>query len=462
MEKASERHQLGLTAWRPTLGLLLLGVALAGLYGAIGRQRDLDAHVPEFIGLALAAGALYLVGVYWVDRYRLGTGALLIILASALAFRFFLIGAPPQLSDDVYRYQWEGRVERAGLNPYTVYPAKPGLERFQNLEYPIQTARQIPTVYPPLSEIAFSCIRTISGYKRLFTALDLASISVLLLMLAALGQPLQRVLIYAWNPTVIVAFALSGHHDSLAILTLLLANYFIIARRPLAGMGFLTLSVLSKFFPAIVLPYIIQFNTTSFRERRDRPPDTGLPATGRTSLGAVLVVLAGVMVAGYLPFLGAGRRVLGGLGSYATLWEANDSLFRLIILAGNSRAQARLVGAVLMLSLVAYALKHRLDPLRCSLFLIAGVLLLSPDAFPWYFTWTVPFLCFDRSRFGRPWLLTTVLSVLGYHPVVAYAAGQAYRHSPLMLTLEYAPLYGWLGFEAVRRVRETWGTASRG
>jgi len=46
-----------------------------------------------------------------------------------------------------------------------------------------------------------------------------------------------------------------------------------------------------------------------------------------------------------------------------------------------------------------------------------------------------------------------VTSVLGYTPVVAYAAGQPYIHSPFILVLEYAPVYVWLGYEGWRDVR---------
>jgi hypothetical protein len=152
----------------------------------------------------------------------------------------------------------------------------------------------------------------------------------------------------------------------------------------------------------------------------------------------------------YLPFLRAGRRLFKGLYDYASGWEGNDSLFRLIRLAGNSKSQAELVAGVLIMVLVAYALKRRLEPLAASLLLISGLLFLSPNAFPWYFTWIVPFLCFYPRA---PLLLISVTSVLGYAPVVAYAAGQPYRDSPFILLLEYAPVLTWLLYQGCRASR---------
>jgi hypothetical protein len=152
----------------------------------------------------------------------------------------------------------------------------------------------------------------------------------------------------------------------------------------------------------------------------------------------------------YLPFLSAGRRLFKGLSDYAAGWEANDSFFRLIRLAGNTKAQAELLVGVLILMLVAYTLRRRLELASASLVVISGLLFLSPNAFPWYFTWIVPFLCFYPRA---PLLLISITSVLGYAPVVAYAAGQPYRDSTLILLLEYAPTLAWLLYEGCRTLR---------
>ncbi len=408
----------------PTLGLLGLAAGLATIFYFLGQERELKTHVPEFIALSLLAGALYLVGVYWVENFSLGFGALAVILGGAVLFRLLVLPAQPSLSDDVYRYQWEGRVQRMKLNPYTVFPALPELVRLQVPGHLLEAGRTTSTAYPPLSEMVYSRFHTVRGYKRFFTALDLAGVGLLLLLLSVMKQPLHRVLAYTWNPTVIVAFSLCGHHDSLAIVTLLLAELFIISRLPVLSIVSLALSALSRYFPALLLPMIL---------KRARWAYAGI-------FGAVIVL-------GYLPYASAGRGLVRGLSNYAAGWEGNDSLFRLIRLAGNSKPQAELVAGVLVLGLLARALKKRMDLTEASLFLIAGLLFLSPNAFPWYFTWFVPFLCFRPSA---PLLLMSVTAVLGYSPVLDYAAGLPYRDSPFMLALEYVPVYCLLVFCACR------------
>jgi hypothetical protein len=102
-----------------------------------------------------------------------------------------------------------------------------------------------------------------------------------------------------------------------------------------------------------------------------------------------------------------------------------------------------------LLGLVVYTIRKRMELLRACFFLVASLLLLSSNAFPWYFTWSIPFLCFYPAA---PWLLMSVTAVLGYAPVVAYTAGQPYIHSPFILTLEYAPAYLWLAYAGWREL----------
>jgi hypothetical protein len=411
----------------PTLGLLVLCGGLGMIFSLIGRWRYLEHSVPEFIALCLTAGALYVAGVYLVEGFNMGPSALLVIVLGALFFRLCLLPREPALSDDVYRYQWEGRVERLHINPYVVYPATPGLSGIEDLGHPIKSGRDISTLYPPLTELSFSWVKTVAGYKLLYTGFDLAALGVLAALLVVSKQPLHRLLTYAWNPCVLISFAMCGHHDSLAIFTLLAAILFTVLRKPALSVSFLALSVISKFFSGLLLPIIL---------KRTRP------------LYAALFL--GIVGLSYLPFISAGTGLFNGLSRYFSGSEGNDSLFRLLQLAGNSKSQAGLVAGVFIMVLIAFTLKRRLEPLAASLVLISGLLFLSPNAFPWYFSWIVPFLCFYPRA---PLLLISITSVLGYAPVVAYAAGQPYRDSPLIQLLEYAPAVTWLLYEGCRSIR---------
>jgi hypothetical protein len=412
-----------------TLGLGALAAGLTGIFGWVARQQDLEAHMPEFIGLLLLASVLYVIGVFLVQRFQLGTAALLIILASAIVFRVELVQAPSTLSDDVYRYQWDGRAQRANLNPYIVYPNAPELEWLQNPEHPEPPGEETPTFYPPLSEFSYRLIETVPGYKRVSTLLDLASVVVLMMLLAAMKQPLHRVLAYAWNPTILISFALSGHFDSLAIVMFLTALLFLVTNRPALSVGTLALAFLSKFFPIVLLP-------------------TFLKRTRLAYAGLFLFII----LAFYAPFAPAGLQLFGGLKNYARDWENNAGLFRLLNFFVRSRFGAKLIVSLLVLAAIGYLVKRQAAPMWSSLVLTGGVLLLSPTAYPWYFTWSIPFLCFYPSA---AWLLMSVTSVLAYTPAIVFGAGEPLKNSILMLSLEYGPVFAWLAYYcwAARRAK---------
>ncbi|HYU53302.1 MAG TPA: hypothetical protein VEK37_10175, partial [Gemmatimonadaceae bacterium] len=52
-----------------TLGLAALAVGLTSIFRWVARQQDVNAHMPEFIGLLLLAGIFYVIGVFWVERF---------------------------------------------------------------------------------------------------------------------------------------------------------------------------------------------------------------------------------------------------------------------------------------------------------------------------------------------------------------------------------------------------------
>lgn len=403
-----------------TLGLAAVAAGLTGIFRWVARQQDLDARMPEFIGLLLLAGILYVIGVFWVERFRLGAVALTIILASTVLFRVVLLRGQSTPSDDVYRYQWDGRAQRAHLNPYVVFPNSEELDWLQNPEHPEPPGEEIPTIYPPLSELAYRLIETVPGYKRASAIFDLASAGVLMLLLAAMKQPLHRVLVYTWNPAVLISFAMSGHFDSLAIVTFLAALFFLLTNRPALSMAGLALSVLSKFFPVLLLITFLK----------------------RTRL-AYVGIFGAVVFAFYVPFLDAGWHLLDGARDYARDWVNNASLFHVLRFVVGSRVGAELAGALIVLAAIGYLARSRATPLWSSLVLTGGVLLVSPTAYPWYFTWSIPFLCFYPSA---AWLLMSVTSVLAYTPAITYGAGEPLKNSLLMSSLEYGPVYIWLAY----------------
>ena len=112
--------------------LLLCLLVLALIYRAFCRMGDLQANAPEFIAWVLLAGVVYVPAVYVNEHYPSGRWGLGIILAGALLFRLLLLPLWPSLSQDLYRYRWQGARTPSGpqsLHGYARHPRLGALPR---------------------------------------------------------------------------------------------------------------------------------------------------------------------------------------------------------------------------------------------------------------------------------------------------------------------------------------------
>ena len=131
----------------PSLAVFSLFI-VGTCYSAYGLARQESMLlVPAYAGLFF----LYSWAVWRADDTRFWlTGSILI--------RLCLLGALPNLSDDFYRFIWDGRSWAAGIHPFAAMPAEvvtqniPGLDQalFEKLN-----SKQYFTVYPPLAQFVF-------------------------------------------------------------------------------------------------------------------------------------------------------------------------------------------------------------------------------------------------------------------------------------------------------------------
>ena len=174
--------------------------------------------------------------------------------------------------------------------------------------------------------------------KAAMVAFEGLAVWAILQLLAARGLPRARILLYAWHPLPLWEFARSGHVDIVAIAFLLLAFLAAERRSPiLAGIA-LGAGVLVKYFPVVTGPALY------------RRWDWRLPV----AFVATIAVL-------YLPYTGAGPKVLGFLGRYVSeegfeqgsgifLWQllrdppaAGAGLFVLLPGSGRGHGGARAI-----------------------------------------------------------------------------------------------------------------------
>ncbi|MGH9750093.1 MAG: hypothetical protein ACRD6R_09240, partial [Candidatus Polarisedimenticolia bacterium] len=233
-------------------GLLILAAfaAMAAAIGGAGRTAS-------FLALFAAAFAGYVLAVAAVLRAPIGeAGAarlLRLVVALAVAYRLVFLFLPPVLSTDLRRYLWDGRVACAGFSPFAHAPADPALLPLRDDLYARLEHRDVPTIYPPAAQALFAaggaCGRSATALKALFVGADLLGMVLIARLLRLRGLPPLRLLLYAWNPLVVIEVAWSGHLEPAALACALAGTAAIIQKRPIRGALALALAGLVKLLP---------------------------------------------------------------------------------------------------------------------------------------------------------------------------------------------------------------------
>lgn len=411
--------------WSEILLVLLGGFMVAGA-ARLARLPAVAGNGGNLALLLVALIALYLAAlmVAWRGR-RAAALSLPLILVTGLAIRAPLVVKPPLLSDDVYRYLWDGRVADAGINPFRHAPADTALAALRDAAWPKINHPELVTIYPPAAQLVFRAAAGlhlgVTGFKALLVLFDLAL--ALLIAATAARAPAERwrLLLYWWHPLPIVEFAGSGHSDVLGMVALVGA--FLLAERGEAGRlrgwaagaatgALAAVSALVKFLALPAAPFLF---------------------ARRLSVGAAALAAFAVTAAlFYAPYVAPGVSVLGSLPTYAAKWRANDVLFGLVLRPGTAMDQdARLthaktiVAGILAVILLLLMVTRARRPLAIATALGAAVLL-SPTVHPWYMVWLLPFLAW---RFSAAWLAATLTIFVAYHPLPAWAAGGGWHES---------------------------------
>ncbi len=415
--------------------LLALGIELALVY--IVSLGDLRAQVMHFWYGAFAAFLLYGGAVLWTLRRR--TGSTRFILLVALLFRLTMWNSPATLSDDIYRYIWDGRVQLHGINPYRYAPDAPELVDLRNDLHARINHREIPTIYPPLAQLFFLCIAAVrehpAAIKLGLIAFDFALCLLLARLLALRQQDPRRVLLYAWHPLPLVEIAGSGHIDALGIFFLMLALYALVATRNKLATGALAAAFLAKLVPLILLPTFWKASGTAAQKSlRDL-----LRLEGRRPL----LYFPLLCLLGLLPYADIGTDMAAGLGTYLRHWHFNDFIYSalrdlLLLIDPAAALHARWICSALLVSTAYYALKNTADPMRAAFWLMGAYTLLSPTLHPWYLLWVLPFMpFFCRSA----WILLAALVFLAYEVLIDYSLTGIWNEKNWVKWVQYTPFY---------------------
>ena len=418
-------------------GALLLS---GGAYWALAYATP-RAHFGQLVALFGAAGAAYAWLLHTRLPLRWGLGA-------ALLFRLLWLPATPALSDDFYRFRWDGLLTSHGVSAFAYTPrqllaAPPGalaavVPELRRL-LPQLNSPDYYSVYPPVCQLlygaasrAFPASQTgfLVAVRGALLLADAGAGALLLWLLPLAGWPARRALGYLLHPLVVVEAVGNVHAEGLVVGLLLLAGGLLARRRAALAAGALALAVATKLLPLLALPLLARR-----LGRRGRRRFAGALAAG-------LLALFGPFLS--WPLL---VHIARSLDLYFQNFQFNASLYYLVRAVAwrvLGPAQIVVVGPALALGAAAFALRLARRERRPTLATLPRALLLALSAYfalattvhPWYLVPLVALGCFSPRRYARVWAGLAVLSYAAYRAV-------PYTESLGWVALEYAGVLAW-------------------
>ena len=376
------------TGWAIGAGAsLLLAVAMA--YRTTQENSILGQHDRLLLEIMLWWVA-WAVALTCLRRTSLRAGLVLLLLGT-VALRLVTLTPVVPLSDDLYRYAWDGQVQASGTDPYRYPPLAPELAGLRtDWLFPDEAAcaqrnadpgctiinrPEVRTIYPPVAQAWFLLGHALGasdhrdlGWQLLALLADLATLTLLWRLLAARGRDPRWAAVYAWSPVAVLEAVQNGHVDALATF-FIVGAVALAGRRPALSGVALGLATMVKLYPALLLPVLL----------------------GRRPVRVVSAFVA-VCVLSYVPHvLALGDAVLGYLPGYLAEEDyGSGDRFLLLRLLGLSGRAGTVVAALVGLTVALIVLRHvrRLAPGQdhapAALLLFGAALLVATPVQPWY------------------------------------------------------------------------------
>jgi alpha-1,6-mannosyltransferase len=372
----------------------------------------------------------------------------------SLAFHLLFLFSTPALSDDFYRFLWDGQLLNYGMNPYVELPeevvnqlAAIGIPNAATLYNQLNSPSYF-TIYPPLAQGLFGFVTwafpndwywAVCLLRGLLLVAQFGTVFMLIQLLRLFKLPESNALLYSINPLIIIELSGNIHLEVVMLFFLSCSFYLLIKHKTVVAAFFFGCAVATKLIPLMFFPLLLV--------------KLGWKRAFRFVFWSMLTVLLC-----FFPFLQDG--FVGKLGSsidlYFRTFEFNASLYYLVREMGywwkgyNVIQQAGPVISLLATAGILWLSFRRKNNswkhvVETTLLVFSVYLFTSTTVHPWYLS-TLIFLTVFTPHFRFPllWSFTVVLSYLAYTTT-------PYRENGWWLLLEYAPVYIYLAMELKRK-----------
>lgn len=374
-------------------------------------------------------------------------------LISGLLFRLVFLFVEPNLSQDFYRFIWDGELIKNGINPYLFTPN----ELIGQDKLPIANAHTLfegmgdlsakhYSNYPPVNQIIFT-ISTILGdgsilgsiivMRLVIIGADLGILFFSRKLLQNLNRSNHTAFWYFLNPLVIIELTGNLHFEGVMLFFLVWSLYLLSKGKNLMAAPIYALSILVKLVPLLFLPLLLKY--------------FGL----KKSL--IFYTLLGVTVLGLLlPFYSP--EFTGHYAQTIGLWfsnfEFNAGIYNAVKQIGTHFFDAKpwilvksygklvAVTVIIFTLLMAFFRKNQeLKTLITSMLMVLSLyFFLSSTVHPWYVVFLLGLTIFTKYRFPVVWSFAVILSYWAY-------SNPEYQENLWLLALEYILVFGYLIYE---------------
>lgn len=374
----------------------------------------------ETIPLLSAYVGIFLFYIYLVYQKEELSVKHIIILG--VFFRMLFLSSIPMLSDDFYRFIWDGRLWFNGINPFAELPVyymdHPEIAP-HGINYGLFNLLNSPThytVYPPVPQIinwlaawiASDSVRASTIIMR--SAHILAETGTLMLLpkvLKGINFDEKNIAWYALNPLIIIELTGNLHHEALMIFFLVLFIAQWQKQHTMQAAFALAMSIASKLLPLVFLPYII------------------FKLKGKSRFRFFIVFSISLLIA-FAPLIDASfmKGMENSLLLYYQKFEFNAGIYYVFreigywikgynTIAFIGKVFAYFVAAsILIISFIAYKRNWKLTVV--FLWISALFALFSLILHPWYIALVILFSTLTNYRFGIVWSLLIMGTYAGY------------------------------------------------
>jgi len=383
----------------------------------------------------------------------------------AFSFRLLFLFSIPNLSQDFYRFLWDGRMILQGFNPYVHTP-----ESFIiNGTSPVYQAQELYngmgilnashfTNYPPLNQLCFVIAGLFAGKSIL------GSVIVLRLMIIAadfgtryfgkkllhkLNIPVNTIFWFILNPFIIIELTGNLHFESVMIFLLIWSLYLFQVGKWRFSAVIFAFSISIKLIPLIFLPLFFNW----FFNGKLSIKDWRLHSLEFKNLFFFYSLIIFITLILFIPFYS-----LAFIQNYTQtviLWfqdfEFNASLYYVARTIGylfRGYNEIGLIGKIFPVIIFLFVLyttffrkNKSIKELILSMFIVLSFYyFMSTTVHPWYIATLLILSLFTKYKFPLVWSFAAILSYLAY-------ANSDNTENLWVISLEYILVYGFLIWE---------------